>query len=60
MMPHRYAPELLPPSVGGEPSANDNAGPEAPAPTVEPDAGDDDEAPVTVRDPALWEATAGA
>jgi hypothetical protein len=50
---------LLPPSVGGSPSANDNAAPVAqlePAPVAE--TGDDDEAPVTVRDPAPWGAAA--
>ena len=42
-------PKLLPPSTGGEPSANDNAAPVGP---VEPC--EDEEAPATVRDPARW------
>jgi hypothetical protein len=42
-------PRLLPPSVGGEPSANDNAAPNA---LVEPS--EEEEAPPTVRDPAGW------
>lgn len=53
-------PRLLPPSVGGEPSANDNAAPCGPELPGEPDAGDDDEAPVTVRDPAAWGAAGNA
>jgi hypothetical protein len=64
---------LLPPSVGGTPSSNDNAGPTLPgAPEVpqlpevgadegeddgEPEAGDEDEGPATVRDPAQKWAT---
>lgn len=42
-------PRLLPPSVGGEPNANDNAGPVASTPGA---IGDEEEAPPTVRDPA--------
>jgi hypothetical protein len=50
-------PKLLPPSSGGAPAANDNAGLDAPAapalPAVEVDSPvEDDEAPETVRDPA--------
>jgi IS1 family transposase len=46
-------PGLLPPSTGGAPSANDNATP--PLAKASPEtAGDDDDGPATVRDPAPW------
>lgn len=50
-------PKLLPPSTGGTPAANDNAGPDEPgvpmlsAPEPAPD---DEEGPPTERDPAPW------
>ena len=46
-------PRLLPPSVGGPPSGNDNGGGPLVAPTA-PELPGDDEGPATVRDPAPW------